>query len=175
MSKRKVEKYLEKITVSTYREKLFLPSLGIIEIFARVRSIDRSMQLRDLPSLCKNWWVFHKAERIRFKTVLFHSARPLDVSPLRIRNTAFAFHPYIPDSFQIHSTGMGWISRYPHPNIRHLSLRYWRYGIRCSGPDPRVLLFDMKKRAAYIEITKFFLMTKNVLPYRNIEKKLFIS
>lgn len=40
MSKRKVEKYLEKITVSTYREKLFLPSLGIIEIFARVRSID---------------------------------------------------------------------------------------------------------------------------------------
>lgn len=69
--KRKVERYLEKITVSR-------------NCFSR-RSIDRGCSFA-ISSLCKNWWVFHKAERIRFKTVLFHF-----IARLRIRNT-FAFH-----------------------------------------------------------------------------------
>lgn len=77
--KRKVEKYSREnypANVLTYR------------------SIDRSFAISS--RLCKNWWVFHKAERIRFKTVLFLSP-PL----LRIRHLHSALYP--PDSFQIHS------------------------------------------------------------------------
>lgn len=104
------------------------------------RSIDRGCSFA-ISSLCKNWWVFHKAERIRFKTVLFHF-----IGRLRIRNT-FAFHCI----FLIVFKSTAWerdeprdsyiriFAIYPH-DIDDIPPMY------CSGLDPRVLLFEDAKK-----------------------------
>lgn len=44
-----------------------------IEIFACI-SFDRHAEFRSftISFLCKNRWIFHKVESIRFKTILFH-------------------------------------------------------------------------------------------------------
>lgn len=54
-----------------------------IEIFACI-SFDRHAEFCSftISFLCKNWWIFHKVEPIRFKTILFHFIRSPTQLPL---------------------------------------------------------------------------------------------